>query len=63
MKKITKTCKCCGIPFKLEADNFRNFEEMEEMIYCSEYCFDEAVVYKNWKPTRLTKEEKEMLMR
>lgn len=61
MKKIKKTCECCGIPFELEADNFRYFEEMEEMIYCSESCFDEAEVYKNWKPTKLTKEEKEML--
>ncbi|AIX12541.1 hypothetical protein WRP3_038 [Lactococcus phage WRP3] len=50
MKKIKKTCECCGDTFELSADNFRSFEEMEEMIYCSEYCFDEAVTYKNWKP-------------
>lgn len=50
MEKIKKTCACCGEEFELLADNFRCYEEMEEMIYCSEYCFEEAEVYKNWKP-------------
>lgn len=45
MKKIKKTCECCGNTFTLESDCFESFEEIQEMIYCSEHCFEEAELY------------------
>ena len=45
MKTIKKTCECCGDTFELSADCLEAFEEMQEITYCSEQCFEESESY------------------